>query len=161
GSSSIAELTLIANGLNNSAAGASSTLAATHIELQGRGDSTLAAPAAPGQGTLSFAATDIDLTKGSLAIDGFAQAAFNASDGFVGRDSGSLLVGGDLSVSGARISAGAGSDRAIAATGLTQLASSGTVRASDLPPLELGGSLTFRSASIQDSAAIVAPSGIV
>ncbi|HEV7442427.1 MAG TPA: filamentous hemagglutinin family protein, partial [Steroidobacteraceae bacterium] len=161
GSAPISELTLVAQGLNNLTSGGASTFAATNIVLQGTAGASAIPTTVPGQGSLTFSGTNVDVGGGTLAVSGFGKTSFNASGGFVGRDAGSLIANGDLTVTAARISAGVGSDRIITATGLTQLIGVNAGPGSPLPALELGGSLAFHSARITDSATIVAPSGIV
>ncbi|MGC3981021.1 MAG: filamentous hemagglutinin family protein [Steroidobacteraceae bacterium] len=156
----IDDLTLSATSLRNTA-GQSVSLYADALSLQGIGAVDEANKVLPssGMGSLNLFANNIEVSNAELDVAGFAQTNMVAAGQVAVADNGTLLTGGDLNLTAARISARSASDGELAATGNVSLMT--TTAAVTQPDLELGGGLTISGTNIVDNASIIAPSAVV
>ena len=147
-------------------AGAPVSVSAPYLSL-GSGQASAGA-AQPGAGTVSFSGEEVDLV-GNLAFQGVSSALLSSTGDIqllgaaIGTtNNGSLTIGGDLTLSAARVVPGTGVSFAINAnlgTGNTVTfqqagAASGT-------PLSVAGSLTVNAQDIVQGGTIMAPFGTI
>ena len=173
----LSSLTLIGNSINNNATG-SSQFGAASFTLGGNTTPTSASPApvAPtaGGGNLLFDANTLTVGSGVLSINGFAQTTAQVAGAFEGTGAGYLNVGGNLTINAVELTAAPVATDLTGVQGVTNapgttLATTGTLaigaptslRAGTILPTLVGGSLTLNAGNIEDSGAIVAPSGVV
>jgi hypothetical protein len=152
-------LTLIGGSLNNNASG-DSLFAAKTVSLGGT--VATAAPPRSGSGTLRFVAGELDQIGGNLGISGDAQTTFQVSGAFVGHGSGSLAIGGDVSIQAVDLTAFGGSETAVSVpSGTLSITSAGTPQSPTALASSLGGHLSFSATSLRDSGAIIVPGGSI
>jgi filamentous hemagglutinin family protein len=160
GNPTLTSLTLSASSLNGPlGAGSGATrFGAQTLVLQGNGSSSPSAAAGPAGSTLSLSAGELDIGPDSLAINGFGSTQISASGAVIGKGSGALNVGGDLSITATGVTADLGANTAITATGALTVAGNGSgVKA----PVLLGGAVSLTGGSVDISGSVTAPSGII
>lgn len=138
--------------------GRTASLSAHTILLQNSRNATVAS-AGTGTGSLLLDATQLELGQGSVAVTGFSDVAMRATRQLAAVDAGALRVEGDLSIQAPRMTAAAGVDTEIVATGalLTR-----TLAAADQPgAAALGAQLRLSGASIDHGGRIELASGRV
>ncbi len=152
---SLASLRLIGSALNNHGGG-DVGFGAGLITLQGV-NAPAAAPSS-GAGTLSLVAGEVDIGPGAFALNGFAKAAVLAHGAMVGQGSGGVVSAGDMSIEATELTAAAGSQTSLSATGTLQIATAGSA----VPvPADLGGALTLTASRIEDNGTIRVAGGVV
>jgi filamentous hemagglutinin len=165
GAPTLNSLTLEASSINNlTGAGISGATAslfgAKTLTLQGAGPSSAVpvATAGPTGSTLSLVADELDLGTNTLAVNGFAATLATVHGAVIGQGNGSVLFGGNLTMTAGEITAAAGADTSIGATGAIAIAPT-TVKGT--LPQPLGGSLTVTGASLDISGKVTAAAGAV
>ncbi len=113
-----------------------------------------------GDSFLDLNARAIELTGGDLALSGFSSANFTAAETIKASGAGSLVQPADLTLTSGVITADSGAKFSFIANGGT-LALRSTDAASIPTISTLGGGLSFRADSIDNSARIVVPAGRV
>ncbi len=166
-SATLGSLTLIGSSIDNQSGGAA-TFGGTSVTLGGNTAPTAGtppAPAASGNGTLSFIANTLNVGPGVVAVNGFAQTTIQAAGAVETQGAGYLNVGGNLAVNAAEITPAADAadepGTTLAATGTFSLGAPTAVGAATKLPTLIGGSLTLSASDIEDAGAIVAPAGVV
>jgi filamentous hemagglutinin len=158
GAPTLTSLTLIGTGLNAPASG-NVELGAQSVTLQGANSAQAPILGAAG-GTLSISAGELDVGPGTFVISGFAQTGVAASSAVVGRGSGSLILGGDLSVNAPQLTAAAASNTVIdVPNGILTIGTAPTTGPAAAPMI--GGSLALAANSIQDDGVINVQGGLV
>jgi len=142
--------------LRNLVGGNSVSLNAKEVILQG---TTGVAGAANGTGELQVNATNMTLGPGTMLMSGFDRVAVNASGQISGKGAGRLAVQGDLDLTAARITSGAGADSLFEASGGALRAISAITSTTDLPALQLGGGLALHGRNVEFASVIALPSG--
>jgi filamentous hemagglutinin family protein len=164
GAPSLQSLTLSAASLEDSS-GANITLGAHTLVLEDASSSanTAAIAGAANGPTLSLVGGVLDVGPGAIDVNGFGTTRALVTGAVIGQGTGTLAVGGDLAMTAAGITAAAGSETTISATGdLSVLPSAG----GSLPSL-LGGALTLTGANIDignesgGRVTVAAPSGLL
>jgi filamentous hemagglutinin len=158
GTPTLTSLTLIGTGLN-ALAGSNVELGAQSVTLQGANATAAPILGAPG-GTLGISAGEFDVGPGTFVINGFARTSVAASGAVVGRGSGSLIVGGDLSINAPQLTAAAASNTSIDVPNGTLTIGTAPALGPAAAPL-IGGSLAFAANSIQDNGVINVQGGLV
>jgi filamentous hemagglutinin len=158
GTPTLTSLTLIATGLN-ALAGSNVELGAQSVTLQGANAASAPILGAAG-GTLGISAGELDVGPGTFVINGFAHTSVAASGAVVGRGSGSLIVGGDLSVNAPQLTAAAASNTLIDVPNGTLTIGTAPALGPAAAPL-IGGSLAFAANRIQDDGVINVQGGLV
>jgi filamentous hemagglutinin len=148
-------LTLSAASINNS--GGTSTFGGKSLTLSGVAGAA-ASPTA-GSGTLGLIANTLTLGTGTLTINGNAQTSIQAQGGVTGQDTGTVAIGGNLTLTTPQLTAASGSATTLASSGTLQLVQSGTAAAPSTLAASLGGSLTLQGGAIQDGGTIIEPGG--
>ena len=158
-------LTLLGTQINNTVA-ADSVFGAANLTLGGvspaAGGATVTLPA-PGSGTLSFVANNLNLAPNVIGISGFAGTVAQIA-GTVTSAAGStsgLNVGGNLTINAVEVTPGAGSQTTINASGLLTLGQPTAPAKGTTATTLIGGELTLNANAILDQGAIAAPSGLV
>jgi filamentous hemagglutinin family protein len=139
-------------------AGVEVNIAATTVGISG-GAASANGPSA-GSSTFGIAAESIELGQGAFEVSGFSQSTWEATRQVIGTDSGQVVVSGDLSIHSPAIAVATGVDTKVESKGGDVILEKATA-AGALLGSGLGGSLTIKAHDIQDSLAIVAPSGVV
>jgi filamentous hemagglutinin len=160
GTPTLASLTLSASSLNNFAGTATSRLGAHTLVLEGATGSAGSSGVAglPGA-TLALSAGELDLGPDTLTVNGFATTRAVVSGAVIGKGTGGLRIGGDLSIEAAGVTAAPAADTDLAATGaLSVMPLAGTPGA--LPVLT-GGALSLSGGSVDISGTVAAPAGMI
>ena len=156
-------LTLIGTSLNN-AANADSVFGAGTLTLGGAA-ATSSDPPVAGTGTLSLVANTFVVGPGTLAVNGFTQTRAQVGGALESQGSGGLNVGGDLSINAVELTAAPDATdplgTTIQATGMLTIGAPTKLAAGNSLPTAIGGNLTLSASAIEDSGAIVMPSGLV
>jgi filamentous hemagglutinin len=162
GSATLRSLTLQAATLNNltGSGTALSQFGAQTLTLEGAGGAAVPAVAGAPASTLAMVAGELDLGPGALAINGFGSVRATTSGAVVGQGSGSLAVGGDLTLQTAAVTAAPGAQTAIGASG-TLTISAPAVAPAVAPALDLGGALTLTGTDVQVAGVVGTRSGLV
>jgi filamentous hemagglutinin family protein len=170
GGYSLTSLDISAQSINSQAAGSNGTFIAKAITLEGA--ATAAAPTS-GSDTISFSGNEIDLGNGSLSLSGFKTAQLNATQLVVAKGNGSLQAAGDLAITAPVVTAALYSNpdepENIPQAALGKFTAGGTLTlaapaGSSVPTLSpnyLGGELDFQADTINQTGAVVVPSGLV
>jgi filamentous hemagglutinin family protein len=159
GSATLNSLTLVAASLNNQAGAGTTQFGARTLTLAGAGSSVTPGAAGAAGANLALTASELDIGPDPITVNGFASTSASISGAAIGQGTGGLSVGGDLSLSAAGVTAAAGAQTSIGASGaLTVAAAKGN--AGKLPTF-LGGALTLSGGTLDVSGAVSAPSGIV
>ncbi len=158
-SPSLGALTLIGTSVNNES-DADSSFGADTLTLGGLGSSVPSAPTS-GTGTLSLAASVLNIGPGALSVNGFANTQAEVSGAVIGTSNGTLAVGGNLAINAGELTAAPGSQAQISASGSLQIGAPAKLSDSTTLPTLLGGSLALSANQIEDSGAIVVPAGLV
>jgi filamentous hemagglutinin family protein len=134
---------------------------ATEIALDG-GPATSAAAPAGGTATFDLSAQTLQLDAGAMDMTGFGQTNWTATQQVLSRGASQYRIGGDLTVSAPVVNIAADAETSIdASEGAVRLANNGSPAMASTTYAGLGGSFTVIGDSIDDSLAIVAPSGLV
>jgi hypothetical protein len=175
GTPTLKSLTLSASSLNNLTGAPSPTpTAGTAVErfgaqtltLEGSGAGASPAMAGPSASNLSLFAGELDIGAqldvgpNALSVNGFAATRAVVSGTVIGKGTGALNVGGDLTLATAGVTASAGAETDIGATGAFTVTRAASGSSGKLPVL-LGGELTLAGHSIDISGTVAAGSGIV
>ena len=155
----LASLTLIGTGLN-ALANSNVELGAQNVTLQGANAAAAVPTMGAAGGTLGISAGELDVGSGTFVINGFAHTSVAASGAVVGRGSGSLIFGGDLSVNAPQLTAAAASNTLIYVPNGTLTIGTAPALGPTAAPL-IGGSLALAANSIQDDAEINVQGGLV
>ena len=161
GSASLGNLELHAaeiRGFNTG--GGTVTFAANDILLDNSSGRPAPGIIAAPTGSLVFNANTIRMGANGVAIDQYADVNMNATGGLLMQGTGSTKVAGNLTISAPIITGAAGASQNLTAGGTMNLLSpsgggAGTVAGG------LGASLNFKGASINQSANILLPSGLL
>jgi filamentous hemagglutinin len=163
----LGSLTLSGSSLNNltgsgGVAGPTTVqFGAQTMTLEGSGaSSTTAALAGPAGSTLKLSAGVLDIGPNQLVVNGFAATDANVTGAVIGQGSGTLNVGGDLTITSAGVTAAAGATTNVSATGALAVAAAPAASSGLLPSL-VGGALTLSGASVDIAGTVAAPSGLV
>lgn len=108
-------------------------------------------------GTLTFNAGTLRLGVNQLAIDQFANVAFNSSGGVQGQGTGGLAVQGNVTVTAPLLTGALAANQTLTASGSLTLAT--TANATATVPAGLGASLILTGASVSANSTISLPSG--
>ncbi|HEY0747555.1 MAG TPA: filamentous hemagglutinin N-terminal domain-containing protein, partial [Steroidobacteraceae bacterium] len=158
GAPTFTSLTLIGTGVN-ALANSNVELGAQIVTLQGV-NAAAAIVTGIATGALSISAGELDVSRGTFSIGGFANTAIAASSAVVGRGSGSLVAGGDLSVNAPELTAAAGSNTLINVPNGTLTIGAAPATVPIGTPM-IGGSLTLSANNIQDNGVINVQGGLV
>lgn len=139
--------------------GGTAAVSAGTITLVNSANSTPGSASA-GAGTLALTATagDVVIGSGDKVFSGFAGATVAALGEVRLGGTGSLASSGDLTLSAARLSAGAAAQYGISATGTLTVAANGQ-SAANLVPAGVGGTVSLTAARIDQSGRIDLPAG--
>ncbi|MFZ4774971.1 MAG: filamentous hemagglutinin family protein [Terrimicrobiaceae bacterium] len=161
GSSRLSQLTLSAGefrGFNQ--AGGTATFQAEDLLIDNRAGTSGPGAVAPGSGSLAFTGKAVRLGQNQVQVDQFLNLAFNASESFSGEGAGGLSMQGALTVNSPLITAEAGANRTLLATGAMNLLSpSGTAGA--LTTGGLGAIYSITGLSVKADTTISLPSGLL
>jgi len=168
GSSSTAKLTVDAAGIRvigaNTAATAAATLKAGQVTLSNTTGNTLSADA--GTGSLTVIANGlyggnghVTLGSGTVAVSGVQRTDVQAAGSVVLSGTGGLTVPGDISLSAQSLTATAGAQSQLTATGGTLSINPTTVAGGTAATAGAGASVTLNAANIQHNGRIDLPSG--
>jgi hypothetical protein len=170
GTPTLGYLTLEASSINNlagapgtsgpTAAPVTERFGAKTLTLEGSGVSGSPGVAGPSGSNLSFFAGVLDIGPNALSVNGFASTHATVSGAVIGQGSGALNVGGDLTLAAAGVTASAGAQTDISASGALNVTPAAGGSSGKVPVL-LGGALTLSGATIDISGKVGAPSGIV
>ncbi|MBB6091234.1 filamentous hemagglutinin family protein [Povalibacter uvarum] len=116
-------------------------------------------PAGDPAGSLNVRARDMVLGEGSTTVSGFSSVALQASGDIDAKDTGALIVDGDLSLSAARLGAASGASRDIQVSGAFRYSQNGTTPASE--DESLGARMAVRAASIDVGGRVELHSGVL
>lgn len=141
------------------AAGDMASLTAGQIMLTG--SATASAPTGTGQGSLSLNATELTLGAGDMSFGGFSTVGLNASAQVIGSGIGVYGTAGDLTVSTPLVTAAAGADTTLNATGSVVFGPSAATAAQLTQVQSVGAHLTVNAASITQGTDISLPSGVI
>ena len=155
GAPTLGALTLSAAAINNT--GGTSVFGGKSLTLEGV--SGAAPTPTAGSATLSFVANTLTLGAGSLALNGDVQTTFQSPGGLTGQGTGTVAIGGNLTVSAPQLTAASGSATTLSSSGALQIVQNGTAAAPSALATSLGGSLTLEGGSVQDSGSIIVPGG--
>jgi filamentous hemagglutinin len=159
GGTTLSSLTLAAASLDNQAGAAATQFGARTLTLAGYGSGAAPGTAGVSGATLSLTASELDIGANAISVNGFASTAATISGAVIGRGSGTLSIGGDLTVSAAGITGAPGAQTAIDASGAVTIAAANG-KVGKLPVLP-GGELTVSGGTLDVSGTVSAPSGIV
>lgn len=158
--STLGSLHMIGNSINN-VAGGNSVLGAQTVTLEGSSTTTPAAPAG-GTGTLTLAANTFNVGPGNLTLNGNSQTTLQASAAIVGRGTGALAAGGNLTLSTPVVTAESRAETTIGVPdGTLTVLQSGSAPDAATLATSLGGHLALTANQIQDSGSIITPGGTV
>lgn len=163
GSSTMTDLTLSGSGIqgNNSTA----TMTANTISVSGASATASSLLATAPTGTLTIQGNQLQIGNNAYAINGFSATTVNAaSDVKATAAAGQLSVAGALALNAGQIDTASGAHAAIVASGAMTLGQNTTPFAATTPIAAtsgMGGSLSFKAASITSTAQILAPAGKV
>jgi filamentous hemagglutinin family protein len=166
GKPTLESLTLAAATINNltganDAAGATATQFGAHtLTLEGAGASTTAAVAGPAGATLTLSAGELDMGPNALAVNGFGSIRAAVSGAVIGQGTGSLNVGGALTIAAAEVTAATAADTQINAGGALSILQDATSSGGKLPLL-LAGALSLSGGSVDIAGTVTASSGIL
>ena len=119
-------------------------------------------PSAPGSGTLTIAAQNIDLGQGDKSLSGFAGAALSATQQILLQNGGSLNAGAaNLLLATDQITVANGASQSIATTGMVTLTPSATQSSANALTNQIGGALAITGGAITDATVIEALAGNV
>ncbi len=155
-------LTIAASALNNQAGGAAVLFGAKQLTLEGGTDPAMAAlPAATG--SLTFISNELDIGPGTMTLGGFSNTSIHSLGAVVGKGTGDLAVSsGDLSIVTPILTAIGGAQTQInAPQGSLSISAPATGAQKLVIPNDLGGALHLSAENIQESGAIVLPSGLI
>jgi len=130
------------------------------IVLDNEGRGTRLASSTDVSGRLSFQADTIELGRGRLAIDQYANVTLDADQGVRFAKKGQLLVQNDLTVRSPALTGENSASNIVRAGGQLQLLAGKSTVASAFAP-GLGASLTLEGASVMADSEILFPSGLV
>ncbi len=122
-------------------------------------NATLPGGGATGSGALAIDAGGILLGGGSTAVQGFATAALSTGGELSTTGIGDLNLAGQLAMTAARVSSGAGADFSITATGAMSLAAPATATTTALGTPAMGGRLSLTGSDLTLATAVVNRSG--
>ena len=157
GAPTLSSLTLSATSLNNQAGVGTTQLGAQTLVLQGLNATPVAGTAGAPGASLVLTANELDIGANALAVNGFASTQASVGGPVVGRNSGALNVGGDLTVTASGLTAAASADAKISASGALNIAASHGGRL----PILTGGELELAGGTVDIAGVVSAPSGIV
>jgi filamentous hemagglutinin family protein len=159
GNPSLGSLTLAATSLNNQSGAAGTEFGARTVVLEGTGSGAVAGTPGVTGADLSLKAGELDIGPGAITVNGFASTAATVSGAIIGKGSGTLSVGGDLTIAAAGVTPSAGADTSINASGALAIAAANG-NGGKVPPL-LGGELTLSGGTLDVAGNVSAPAGIV
>jgi filamentous hemagglutinin len=176
GSPTLDSLTLKASTLNNLTGGgitagpATIEFGAQTLTMEGVGASATNTPAVgPAGAALSLVAGELDIGPNALMADaldvgpnmltvnGFAATHATLTGAVIGQSSGTLNIGGDLTIAASGVTAATAANTAIDATGTLSVLAAGTGKVPQL----LGGALTLSGDNVDIAGRIAAPAGSV
>lgn len=142
-------------GFNN--AGGTVSFAAKDILLDNSPSAAAVGAVAAASGTLTFNAGTLRLGANQLAIDQFANVAFNATGGVVGEGAGGVAVQGGLTISAPLLTGATASSQSLAAGGSLTLVTLAGGNATVTPGL--GARLALTGGSVSANGLVTLPSG--
>lgn len=159
GSSTLNQLSLQAasiRGFNNN--GGTATFSAANIMIDNAGGGAAGTPLAGAlQGTICFDANRLTLGNHSVRLDGFANAALDASSGIIVAGTGSFSAAGNVTLNTPLVTGASAASHEIIADGLLSLAR--PAAAGSLVAGGFGAELTLEGASVTVDSNIVLASG--
>ncbi len=157
GSATMQQLNLSTSGLQSY--GATATVSARNVRLDGGNNFTLARPATATGSTdvLTLNTQALSMGSGTVQVQGFKTVQINASKEVraAGTD-GALTVGGDLTVTTPLITTNSGAGASFNATGALNMVAVASTEASTVG---LGGNLSFHGGTVMSNAQIAALAG--
>jgi filamentous hemagglutinin len=162
GSPTLSSLTLAAGAIVNQGAAGGSIFGAKSLTLEGSpGASAGATPtAATGGGSVSFIAGELNIGAGTETIAGFQNTSIQASSAVVGQAVGSVVTGGNLSITAPLVTAVGGAQTGLGAPfGTLMINSAPATGTPAVIPNNLGGEVDLNANAMQLSASLIVPAG--